>query len=47
VHPLWLAQNGALTADGIHFVIKRRAKMAGITRRVFPHLLRPTFQPLM
>ena len=47
VHPLWLAQKGQLTPDGVHFVIKHRAQQAGITRRVFPHLFRHTFAHML
>jgi len=43
VHPLWLAQKGALSSDGVHHIWKRRARMAGIERRTFPHLARHTF----
>jgi site-specific recombinase XerD len=39
---LWLAQKGALTGDGIHDLITRRAKEAGI-RHIHPHLLRHTW----
>jgi site-specific recombinase XerD len=47
VHPLWLAQKGGLTGDGVHFVIKRRAQQAGITKRVWPHLMRHTYGHMM
>jgi site-specific recombinase XerD len=43
---LWLAQKGALTGDGIHHLIKRRAAMAG-TRAIHPHLLRHTWAHVM
>jgi site-specific recombinase XerD len=39
---LWLAQKGALTGDGIHDLITRRAEQAGI-RHIHPHLLRHTW----
>jgi site-specific recombinase XerD len=47
VQPLWLAQKGQLTPDGVHFVIKHRAQQAGISRRVFPHLFRHTFAHML
>jgi site-specific recombinase XerD len=40
---LWLAQKGPLQGDGVHHAIQRRARLAGIERRVWPHLLRHTF----
>jgi len=47
---LWLASKGALTGDGVHHLVTRRARIAGIVRRVagvdrtaWPHLLRHTF----
>jgi site-specific recombinase XerD len=43
VHPLWLAQKGFLSPDGIHDAITRRAELAGIHRRIWPHLLRHSF----
>ncbi len=43
---LWLAQKGALTGDGVHHLVKRRAAMAGI-RAIHPHLLRHTWAHLM
>jgi site-specific recombinase XerD len=43
---LWLAQKGALTGDGIHDLITRRAKEAGI-RHIHPHLLRHTWADAM
>jgi hypothetical protein len=33
---LWLAQKGALTGDGIHHLIQRRAVMAGVLCGVMP-----------
>ncbi len=39
---LWLAQKGALSGDGIHHVIARRARMAGI-EGLHPHVLRHQF----
>jgi len=43
VHPLWLAQKGFLSPDGIHHAITRRGQLAGIQRRIWPHLLRHSF----
>lgn len=43
VHPLWLAQKGGLSSDGVHHIWKRRARLAGIERRTFPHLARHSF----
>lgn len=43
VHPLWLAQKGFLSPDGIHHLVARRANLAGIGRPVWPHLLRHSF----
>ncbi len=43
VHPPWLAQKGFLSPDGVHHVVVRRARLAGIQRRVWPHLLRHSF----
>jgi site-specific recombinase XerD len=43
VHPLWLAQKGFLSPDGIHHAITRRAELAGLRRRIWPHLLRHSF----
>jgi site-specific recombinase XerD len=47
---MWLAQKGALTGDGVHHLVTRRARKAGIVRIVggvertaWPHLLRHTF----
>lgn len=40
---LWLAQKGALTGDGVHHLVTRRARLAGIDRPVWPHLLRHSF----
>jgi site-specific recombinase XerD len=40
---LWLAQKGALTGDGIHYLIGRRARLAGIDRPIHPHLTRHTW----
>ena len=39
---LWLAQKGALTGDGVHHVIARRARLAGI-EGLHPHVLRHQF----
>jgi site-specific recombinase XerD len=44
---LWLAQKGALTGDGVHHLVQRRAKLAGIERSVWPHLLRHSFAHAM
>jgi integrase len=43
VHPLWLAQKGFLSPDGVHHVVRRRAELAGLQRRIWPHLLRHSF----
>jgi integrase/recombinase XerD len=43
VHPLWLAQKGFLSPDGIHHAITRRAELAGLRRQIWPHLLRHSF----
>jgi len=43
VHPLWSAQKGFLSPDGVHHVVTRRAQLAGIQRRIWPHLLRHSF----
>jgi site-specific recombinase XerD len=40
---LWLAHKGALTPDGVHHLVRRRAAMAGITRTFGPHALRHTW----
>lgn len=40
---LWLAHKGALSPDGVHHLVRRRAAMAGITRTFGPHALRHTF----
>ena len=37
---LWLAQKGPLTGDGIHHLIGRRARLAGLERTIHPHLTR-------
>jgi site-specific recombinase XerD len=44
---LWLAQKGALTGDGVHHLVQRRAGLAGIERAVWPHLLRHSFAHAM
>lgn len=44
---LWLAQKGALTGDGVHHLVQRRAGLAGIERPVWPHLLRHSFAHAM
>ena len=44
---LWLAQKGALTGDGIHHLIQRRARMAGIERTIHPHLTRHSWAHAM
>jgi site-specific recombinase XerD len=44
---LWLSQKGALTGDGVHHLVQRRAKLAGIERPVWPHLLRHSFAHAM
>ncbi|HET6311665.1 MAG TPA: tyrosine-type recombinase/integrase [Candidatus Nitrosotalea sp.] len=43
---LWLAQKGALTGDGVHHLVKRRAALAGI-RAIHPHLFRHTWANAM
>jgi site-specific recombinase XerD len=40
---LWLAHKGALSPDGVHHLVRRRAAMAGITRTFGPHALRHTW----
>jgi site-specific recombinase XerD len=37
---MWLAQNGALTGDGILQMLQRRGRAGGVTRHLHPHLLR-------
>ena len=37
---LWLGQKGALTPSGLRQVVQRRAREAGLDRRVWPHLFR-------
>jgi site-specific recombinase XerD len=44
---LWLAQKGALTGDGIHYLIQRRASLAGIERTIYPHLTRHSWANAM
>lgn len=44
---LWLSQKGALTGDGIHHLIQRRARMAGIERTIHPHLTRHSWAHAM
>ena len=44
---LWLAQKGALTGDGVHHLVQRRAALARIERPVWPHLLRHSFAHAM
>jgi site-specific recombinase XerD len=44
---LWLAQKGALTGDGIHHLIARRAQLAGIERKIHPHLTRHSWAHAM
>lgn len=44
---LWLAQKGALTGDGIHHVIQRRARLAGLERPIHPHLTRHSWAHAM
>ena len=42
--PLFLnARGGRLSARGVHTVVRRAARAAGLTRRVSPHTLRHTF----
>lgn len=44
---LWLAQKGALTGDGIHYLIQRRARLGGIERTIHPHLTRHSWAHAM
>jgi site-specific recombinase XerD len=44
---LWIAQKGPLTGDGIHHLIARRARQAGIARTVHPHLTRHSWAHAM
>jgi site-specific recombinase XerD len=37
---MWLAQNGALTGDGLLQMLQRRGRVGGVTRHLHPHLLR-------
>lgn len=39
---LWLAQKGALSGDGVHHLVARRARLAGldVKRTIHPHLTR-------
>jgi site-specific recombinase XerD len=39
---LWLGHFGVMTGNGILQLLKRRARMAGVTTRLYPHLLRHT-----
>jgi site-specific recombinase XerD len=43
----WLAQKGALTGDGIHHLVQRRAKLAGLERKIWPHLFRHSWAHAM
>jgi site-specific recombinase XerD len=43
---LWLAHRGQLTGDGIHHLVGRRARQAGLDH-VFPHQLRHSFAHVM
>ena len=43
---LWLASKGALTGDGVHYIVGRRARMAGIDA-VHPHRFRHTWAHVM
>ena len=43
---LWLAQKGALTGDGIHHLIQRRARLAGI-EHMHPHMTRHSWAHTM
>jgi site-specific recombinase XerD len=40
---LWLGRDGGLSDAGITYAIKQRAKAAGLSGRVFPHMFRHTF----
>jgi site-specific recombinase XerD len=44
---LWLAQKGALSGDGIHHLIQRRAHLAGLQRSIHPHLTRHSWAHAM
>jgi site-specific recombinase XerD len=44
---LWLAQKGTLTGDGIHHLVQRRARVAGIDRPIHPHLTRHSWAHAM
>jgi site-specific recombinase XerD len=39
---LWIGTKGPMTASGVRQVVQRRAREAGIDRRVWPHLFRHT-----
>jgi site-specific recombinase XerD len=40
---LWLGRRGQIQSNGIYQILERRARLAGIERRVWPHLFRHTF----
>jgi site-specific recombinase XerD len=40
---LWIGRRGALTGNGIHSVVERRAREAGLDQKIWPHLFRHTF----
>jgi integrase/recombinase XerC len=44
---LFLAQRGPLTGDSIHHLIGRRARLAGISRNVHPHITRHSWTDSM
>ena len=39
---MWLGHFGPVTGNGVLQLLKRRARMAGISARLYPHLLRHT-----
>ncbi len=43
---LWLGEKGTLTASGVRQAVQRRAREAGLDRRVWPHLFRHSFANL-
>jgi len=43
---LWQKSEGKITGEGIRLLVKKYAKRAGITKRLFPHALRSSFTTL-